>query len=120
MPNIAAWALFALGVAHIAFGLFKFKTPLAEVTSAGIIGQFKAPEIRRTAFWFLMCGPLVMLSGHTAIHAIATADLELLKIVGTYTLVSSIVGVIALPKSPFWALLLISPPLIAAGYGLLR
>jgi membrane glycosyltransferase len=43
----------------------------------------------------------------------------LLRIVGIYTLVSSVVGVIAFPKSPFWALLLLSPLLIAAGYGLL-
>jgi hypothetical protein len=119
MPSIAAWALFALGVTHIAFGLVRFKTPLAEAAAAGIVGQFKAPEIRRTAFWFLMCGPLLMLSGHTAIHAVATADLGSLKILGAYTLASSIVGVIAFPKSPFWALLLVAPLLIAAGCGLL-
>ena len=101
MPNIAAWALFTLGVIHIAFGLVKFKTPLAEAAAAGIVGKFTAPEIRRTAFWFVMCGPLVMLSGHTAIHAVA------------------IIGVIVFPKSPFWALLLVAPLLIAAGYGLL-
>jgi Family of unknown function (DUF6463) len=119
MPNIAAWALFALGVTHIAFGLVRLKTPLAEAAAAGIVGKFKAPEIRRTAFWFIMCGPLLMLSGHTAIHAVATADLGLLRIVGAYTLASSIIGVIAFPKSPFWALLLVAPLLIAAGYGLL-
>jgi uncharacterized membrane protein HdeD (DUF308 family) len=119
MSNIVAWSLFTLGVIHIAFGLVKFKAPLAEAANAGIIGQFKAPEVRRTAFWFLMCGPLLMLSGHTAVHAVAVADLALLKVVGAYTLVSSIVGVTAFPKSPFWASLLLSPLLIAAGYGLL-
>jgi hypothetical protein len=77
MPNIAAWALFALSVAHIPFGLVRFETPLAEAAADGIVGKFKAPEIRRTAFWFwfIMCGPLLMFSGHTAIHAVATADL---------------------------------------------
>jgi hypothetical protein len=120
MPSIAAWALFALGVAHIAFGLVRFRTPLAEAVAAGIVGQFKAPESRRTAFWFLMCGPLLMLSGHTAIHAVTTADLGLLRIVGAYTLVLSLVGVIVFPKSPFWATLLVAPLLIAAGCGLLR
>jgi hypothetical protein len=119
MPNIAAWALFALGATHIAFGLVRFKTPLTEAAAAGIIGKFKAPEIRRTAFWFIMCGPPLMLSGHTAIHAVATADLGLLRIVGAYTLASSIIGVIVFPKLPFWALLLVAPLLIAAGYGLL-
>ena len=120
MPIIAAWALFALGVAHIAFGVLSFKKPLAEAAAAGIVGQFRAPEIRRTAFWFLMCGPLLMLSGHTAIHAVTAADLGLLKIIGAYTLVSSLVGVIVFSKSPFWASLLVAPLLIAAGYGWLR
>jgi hypothetical protein len=119
MAATIAWALLALGVAHIAYGLVKFKVPLAEAAAAGIIGQFKAPEIRRTAFWFLMCGPLLILSGHVAVHAVAVGDFALLRIVGVYLLISSAAGVIVFPKSPLWALLLLSPALIAAGYGLL-
>ncbi|SRR6266581_3559486 len=119
MSNVVAWALFSLGIVHIAFGLVRFKVPVAEAVTAGFIGQFKAPEARRTAFWFLMCGPLLMLAGHTAVHAVAVGDLSLLKVIGTYTLLSSVVGVTAFPKSPIWAPLLLSPPLIAAGYGLL-
>lgn len=119
MSNIVAWVLFALGITHIVFGIVRFKVPFAEAVSAGFVGQFKVPEIRRTAFWFLMCGPLLVLAGHTAVHAVAVGDLALLKVIGTYTLVSSVVGVTAFPKSPFWASLLVSPLLIAAGYGLL-
>jgi uncharacterized membrane protein HdeD (DUF308 family) len=119
MSTIVAWVLLALGITHIAYGLVKFKVPLAEALAGGIIGQFKAPEIRRTAFWFLMCGPLLILSGHVAVHAVAVGDLALLKVVGIYTLVSSAIGVAVFPKSPFWASLLLSPLLIAAGYGLL-
>ena len=117
MSNVVAWAVFALGVAHIVFGIVRFKAPISETVSAGFIGQFKTPEVRRTAFWFLMCGPLLMLAGHTALHAVAVGDLALLKVIGSYMLVSAVVGVTAFPKSPFWLLLFLSPLLIAAGYG---
>jgi hypothetical protein len=119
MSSLVAWAQFVLGIIHIVFGIIRFKVPLTEAVSAGFIGKFQIPETRRTAFWFLMCGPLLILSGHIAIHAVAVHDLALLKIIGAYTLGSSIVGVVAFPKSPFWASIVISPLLIAAGYGLL-
>lgn len=119
MSNVVAWSLFALGIGHIAFGLVRYKLPFAEAASAGFIGQFNAPEIRRTAFWFLIVGPLTLLAGHTALHAVAVGDLTLLKIVGAYALITAVIGVSAFPKSPFLALLVISPLLIAAGYGVL-
>ena len=120
MTSSVAWFIFVLGIAHIICGLVKFKSPVAEALSAGFIGQFAAPEIRRTAFWFLIFGPLLMLAGHVAIHASATGDLELLKILGIYSFVTAHIGVIAFPRSPFWATLVASPLLVAAGYGLLK
>ena len=117
MSNTIAWLLFALGVAHIAYGIVKFRGPLSEVMAAGFFGQFKMSEVRRTAFWFVIFGPLLMLAGHTAVHAVAVGDLDLLKVIGSYALVISVVGVAAFPKSPFWASLIVSPLLIAAGYG---
>ncbi|MBD9615489.1 hypothetical protein IB245_28615 [Pseudomonas sp. PDM02] len=118
MSNIVAWTLFALGVVHIPLGIFKFKTAFAAAVDAGFIDQFRAHEDRRTALWFTLLGPLFMLAGHTAIHAVAVGDLALLKMVGIYVLMISIICVIAVPKSGFWATLLVSPLLIAAGYGL--
>jgi uncharacterized membrane protein HdeD (DUF308 family) len=119
MSNIVAWTLFALGAAHIPFGIIKFKTSFAEAVSAGFVNQFRTHEARRTALWFTILGPLLMLAGHVAIHAVAVGDLALLKIVGFYVLTTSIICVIAVPKSGSWATLLVSPLLIAAGYGLL-
>ncbi|MBC7957740.1 MAG: hypothetical protein H7Y33_17965 [Cytophagales bacterium] len=117
MSNLIAWLLFLLGVAHIAYGLAKFKVPLSEVMAAGFVDQFKASELRRTAFWFVAFGPLLMLAGHAAIHAVAIGDLGLLKIIGGYALFISLVGVAAFPRSPFLASLIVSPLLIAAGFG---
>ena len=117
MANFISWALFALGIAHIAFGLVRFRATLTDACAAGFIGQFKAPEIRRSAFWFLICGPLLMLTGQVAVHAVATSNLWLLKVIGTYLLVTCGIGVAAFPKSPLWAPLVLSFFFILAGYG---
>ena len=114
-----AWALFALGVVHIVFGVLRFKRPLADAWSEGFIGKFETPEVRRTAFWFLMTGPLLMAMGQIAIHAVATEDRSLLRTIGIYLLVSSAIGVAAFPRSPLWVPLLLSPSFIAAGFSLL-
>ncbi len=116
MANIVAWALFFVGIIHLVFGIVRFKRQLAQAVSAGFINQFKEIEAY-AAFWFLMSGPPLMLSGHIALHAIAVGDFYSLKTIGIYTFISAIIGVIAFPKSPCWAPLVLSPLLIAAGYG---
>lgn len=117
MAKGIAWALFFTGVAHIVFGLIRFKLPLTDAVSAGFIGQFKEPELRRTAFWFMMCGPLLMLAGHLAIRAVAAGDVAMLQILGVYALAAAVVGIAAFPVSPLWSLLLLSLLLIGAGRG---
>ena len=119
MANAFAWLLFGLGIAHIAFGVVRFKAPLIDAVRAGFVGQFSTPEVRRTAFWFIILGPPLMLAGQVAVHAVATSDLWLLKLVGGYVLAAAVVGIAAFPKSPFWGALFVASGLIAAGYGLL-
>jgi hypothetical protein len=119
MTTTLAWLLFALGIGHIGYAFVKFRTPLLEGISAGVVGKFGAPEVRRTAFWFTMFGPLLMLAGQVAVHAAAIGDLGLYRLVGLYLLAVSIVGVVAIPKSPFLAGLLISALIVAAGYGVI-
>jgi hypothetical protein len=119
MARTVAWAVFLLGLAHIVFGIARFEVPLSEAILEGFSGRFYKPEIRRTAFWFITCGLLFMLVGHIAIHAVAIRDLELLKVIGIYMLVFSLVAVAAFPVSPLWGPLLLSLPLIAVGLGLI-
>lgn len=115
MSKIAAWSLFFLGVAHIAFGIVRFKTPLAAALAAGFFNQFYDPELRRTAFWFIMVGPLLVLVGHIAIRAVAANDHALLTVIGTYAIVASVIGIAAFPKSPLWLLFVVALALIYAG-----
>jgi hypothetical protein len=117
MSTTIAWLLFFLGVGHLVYGVVKFRAHLYAVVAAGFVGQFQMSEVRRTAFWFIIFGPLLMLAGHTAIHAVSIGDFGLLRIIATYTLFISIVGVAAFPRSPFLASLVVSLCLIAAGYG---
>jgi hypothetical protein len=117
MTTALAWLLFALGIGHIGYAFVKFRSPLLEGLSAGVVGQFGTPEVRRTAFWFTMFGPLLMLAGQVAVHAAAIGDLALYRLVGLYLFAISIVGVVVIPKSPFLVGLLISAFIVVAGYG---
>lgn len=114
---IAAWLLLFLGIAHVLFAFVRYKEPLLAAVGAGFIGQFAEPEARRTAFWFAIFGVPLMLAGHAAIHAIAAGDLALIRIIGYYVFVASLIGVAAFPKSPFPASLVVAIMLLAAGYG---
>jgi Family of unknown function (DUF6463) len=120
LGKVTPWLLFTLGIVHIIFGSVRFKSQLVEAISEGFIGQFRAPEVRRTAFWFLLGGPLIMLAGHVGVHAVAAGDLALVKIVGLYTLAVSILGIAAYPASPFWVSLIVSSLLVAVGFGVTR
>ena len=117
MAIIAAWILVVLGLGHITVGVVRFKNALAGAVRAGFVGQFVGHPDRRAAFWFMIFGPLLVMGGHLAIHAVKTADVGLLKIIGFYLLAVGMVGSLALPKSPFWVGLVASSVLIAAGYG---
>ncbi|MGH8493744.1 MAG: DUF6463 family protein [Moraxellaceae bacterium] len=119
MALLLAWTLFILGFGHIAYGFVKFRVPLVGAATAGYVGQFSVNDARRAAFWFVIFGPLLVLAGHVAIHAVKINDLPLLRLVGVYMSVISAIGVAAFPKSPFLAGMVVSPLLIAASYGII-
>ena len=102
---------------HVGFGIVKFKAPIIEAISSGFVGKFSVPEVRRTAFWFVMFGLPLILAGHIAVRASANGDLALLGIIGVYVFATSLVGIAAFPKSPFPASLLVSILLVLAGLG---
>lgn len=73
LGTVSSWALVALGVAHIAFGIVKHRETLWQALSLGFVGQFALPEARRSAFWFVMFGLPPLLAGHVAVHAVTHA-----------------------------------------------
>ena len=119
MLNLAAWSIFVLGALHIPFGIVRFKAALAGVFADGFIGQFTLPEARRSAFWFIAFGPMVMLAGHLSIHAVATSDLQTLRLIGVYLFCTLLAGAAAFPRSPMWVPVLPAAILMAGGFGLI-
>lgn len=117
LATVSSWALVALGVAHIAFGILKYRVPLRQALSSGFVGQFAVPEVRRSAFWFVMFGLPLLLAGHVAVHAAGRGELALLQLVAHYVLASSLIGVAAFPKSPFPLSLVVAVMLALAGHG---
>jgi hypothetical protein len=113
----AAWLLFILGVGHVLYGIVWFKAPIRAAITEGFVGKFAGVDARRLAFWFTIFGPLLALAGQVALHAIEIGDLALIKMIGFYLLGMAIVGILALPRSPIWVLMLPAPVFIAAGYG---
>lgn len=117
LATVSSWALVALGVAHIAFGVCKYRVPLREAVAAGFVGRFDAPDLRRTAFWFVMFGLPLLLAGHVAVRAAGSGDLALLRLVGAYVMAASVIGTAAFPRSPFPVSLLVAALLVLAGHG---
>ncbi|HJV61673.1 MAG TPA: DUF6463 family protein [Albitalea sp.] len=117
MLTIAAWLLVVLGLGHTLLGFFWFREPLLQAAGEGLVGRFQREPKRRLAFWFTIFGPLLMLAGHVAVHALQQGDMALLRLVGVYLLPLSIAGALALPRSPFWAAVVIAPLFLAAGTG---
>lgn len=116
MAKAVAWFMFLLGIGHIVFGLIRYKGPVTETMAAVFVGNFAMPETSRTAFWFLIFGPLLMVTGQVAIHAVAQGDLALLQLLGIYTFMTAVLGAAAFPRPPFWAPLFVAPELIAVDY----
>lgn len=117
MLIVATWCLLALGVAHTIYGLVRFKQPVTEALREGGIGKFQSIDSRRLSFWFILFGPMLMMAGQVAIRATYLNDLSLVAIIGVYVLIISSVGILALPKSPFWAGLLLSLAILAGACG---
>lgn len=115
MIVIAAWVLAALGVAHILVGLIWFRQPICAAVRDGGFGQFQGHGARRVAFWFTIFGPLLLCLGHVAILAAMAVDFALINTIGCYLLGMAMLAVLALPKSGFWAVLLLAPVFIGAG-----
>lgn len=112
---VASWALVCLGVAHMVFGVLKYRRVLRDALAAGFVGGFAEPELRRTAFWFVIFGLPLLLAGHLAVRAAGRGDAEVLCIIGGYVLATALIGCAAFPKSPFPAALTVAVMLIVSG-----
>lgn len=116
MISFVGYVLIALGIGHTVTGIILFRTALAALFRDGFVNALLPHLDRRLAFWFLMFGVILFLLGQVTLYADATGDTYLLKVVGWYALGIGAVGATAMPRSPFWIALIISPILFWSGY----
>lgn len=116
MANFISWFLVVFAILHLLVGVIRFRPAFVEAVKSGFVGQFSTLELRKTAFWFMISGLLVMLIGHLGIQAASQGDLRFFKTTGIYLFVVSMLGISAVPKSPFWGLLLASLGCLACGF----
>ena len=118
MIRVLGWVLFLGGLGHIATGYVVFREQLSAIFRAGFVNAVLPHFDRRAAFWFILFGVMVSMSGHIVLEAGASGNASVLKVVGWYLLGVSIVGTLAMTRSPSRFLIPISCLLLWSAYSL--
>ena len=96
-------ALMVIGVLHTTIGLAKYRRTLREMARDGIVGAVGGDHERGEAFWFLVCGASMVLTGRLARWTqLRTGTLP--ASTGWMLLDIGAAGVALMPRSGFWAL----------------
>jgi hypothetical protein len=96
-------ALAAIGVLHTVVGLAKYRRTLREMARGGVVGAVNGDHKRGEAFWFLMCGASMVLTGRLA-RWMQRQTGTLPASTGSMLLGIGAVGVTLMPRSGFWAI----------------
>lgn len=96
-------ALTAIGVLHTAFGITEYRHALQEIARGGFVDAVKGDHERGEAFWSLMCGASMVLTGRLARWTqLRTGTLP--ASTGSMLLGIGVAGATLMPRSGFWAL----------------
>jgi hypothetical protein len=107
-------ALMVVGVLHTAIGLAKYRRTLREMARDGMVGTVNGDHERDEAFWFLVCGTSMVLTGRLARWAqLRTRTLP--ASVGSMLLGFGAAGATLMPRSGFWSLVV--PDILALKAG---
>ncbi len=104
---IGRW-LMAIGVLHIALGLFTYRRTFAGMLSSGVWNTLAGHPDRELSFWFVVSG-WGLLFGGGLLDRLETADVPLPQWAGWALLAVAGIGILAEPMTGFWALV---PPAI--------
>ncbi len=110
---LVGWCLIGIGLLHNSLGLARDWRLLSDATRGGLAGSFTQTDARlATVFWFLVTGfSLMLLGGAVAALERLTPLLPWGWIAGLAAL--TITGIVVMPASGFWTLLLPSGIAIA-------
>ncbi len=104
------------GMGHIVTGVLVFREQLGAILRDGFVNSVLPHFDRRAAFWFISFGVMVAMAGQVILHAESVGDVALLKIVGWYLFPLSIVGTLAMTRSPSSVLIALSLALLVVAY----
>src|SRR5262249_43606219 len=96
-----------IGVGHAACTFVLFPGAASALVTRGIVGAIsvESPAELVAAFWFALFAPALVWIGWLVSHALARDDRRLLALIGRVLVGISVVGVVVMPVSGFWAVL---------------
>lgn len=104
MKGITGWTILGIGILHTGLGIVKGRSQFAEMISEGWVNSIGRVE-QSYAFWFSFTGIVLVMLGYLARWAESNGS-GLPKAFGWILLGSTLFGILTLPVSGFWALLL--------------
>ena len=93
------------GILHVIAALILEKQGLAEIIRNGPINSVGDDCVRGLAFWFLVCGIIVILFGHTLHLYIKQVQKPAPLFFGWFLLIFAVAGCVIVPVSGFWLFL---------------
>lgn len=98
-------AIIATGVLHIGIGILGTGQLLRDMAADGVFNSVSPHLDRAAAVWFFMAGGFLILIGLTVNWCIARTGTLPLSL-GVSMLVMSVIGVVLMPTSGFWLVLI--------------
>jgi hypothetical protein len=94
--------LTATGVIHTILGLLMGRDIYWEILKSGFINAIEPDFVRAFAFWFFVCGIMLIIFGQTLHYYIRKANRQPPISLGYWMLAFSVFGCLAMPASGFW------------------
>ncbi len=98
-------SIVAIGLLHTVFGLVGFRNILAMLLRDGIFNTVNGQPDREMAFWFIFFGFLLIVFG-ALIDWCESKGIKLPPFLGWGLLTITIIGVMLMPVSGFWLLII--------------
>jgi len=104
-------SIIVIGLLHTVFGLVGFRNTLAVLFGEGIINTVNGQPDREMAFWFIFFGFSMIVFG-ALVDWCESKEIKLPPTIGWGLLTISIIGVLFMPVSGFWVVIIPSIGLI--------
>ena len=98
-------SIILIGILHTVFGLVGFSDTLIVLFGEGIINTVNGQPDREMAFWFLFFGFSLMVFG-ALVDWCESKEIKLPPAIGWGLLTISILGVMFMPASGFWVVII--------------